>query len=202
MRIMNEAVNDGKNRTPLGLGLNFYAYLLAMSANYGFFIPNDEAFGKFYVDPTYLDDAEPRALRFYYQNRAPYVFCSAWHYDKATGTIGDSIKTVSTADFRTQFTDILNYHTVVLNSGEKMGDGGRKYYKTKHGAGIIFNGSNVKAGDVVINGETTTSNILQTLTQQNGISYEIDHVIQAPQQSVLNVIENNSQLNEFKNLCS
>jgi uncharacterized surface protein with fasciclin (FAS1) repeats len=202
MRIMNEAVNDGKNRTPLGLGLNFYAYLLAMSANYGFFIPNDEAFGKFYVDPTYLDDAEPRALRFYYQNRAPYVFCSAWHYDKATGTIGDSIKTVSTVDFRTQFTDILNYHTVVLNSGEKMGDGGRKYYKTKHGAGIIFNGSNVKAGDVVINGETTTSNILQTLTQQNGISYEIDHVIQAPQQSVLNVIENNSQLNEFKNLCS
>ena len=38
MRIMNEAVNDGKNRSVLDLKLNYYAYLLAMSANYAFFI--------------------------------------------------------------------------------------------------------------------------------------------------------------------
>ncbi len=204
MRIMNVAVQDGKNSSPLSLGLNFYAYLLAMSANYGFFIPTDEAFGKFYVDPTYLDSDQPRALRFYYQNRSPYVHCSAWQYDKATGTVGDSIGTVAPSSFKTQFIDILNYHTVVLDKGDSLGINGNRYYKTKHGAGIIFDGKSVKAGDVLVNGETITPHIGQIYKQQNGISYEIDQVIQAPQQSVLSVIENenNTQFTEFDKLCN
>jgi len=136
MRIMNEAVNDGKNRSTLALNQNYYAYLLAMSANYAFFIPTDDAFGRFYVDPGYLNTDQPRALKFYYQNKAPYVYCSAWKYDKATGTVGttptDSIGRVTTDNFRTQFIDILNYHTVVLKPGETLGT--NKYYKTSTAA--------------------------------------------------------------------
>jgi uncharacterized surface protein with fasciclin (FAS1) repeats len=208
MRIMNTAVNDGKNTSPLSLDLNYYAYLLAMSANYAFFIPNDEAFGKFYVDPTSLSDEQPRALRFYYMNRSPFVFCSQWKYDKNTNTVTDSIGTLSPSSFRSQLTDILNYHTVVLATGEKLGGNGNKYYKTKHGGAIIFNNSNVKAGEVKVNDHVgdavapVLSQVKQVFNQQNGTSYEIDHVIQAPQQSVYRVIQDNAQFSEFNKLCN
>ncbi len=206
MRIMNTAVNDGKTSTPLGLGLNYYAYLLAMSANYAFFIPNDEAFGKYYVDPTYLADDQPRALRFFYKNSNPYVFCSAWKYDKKTGMVGDSIGMVPTANFRSQLTDILNYHTVVLGSGERMGRNGNRYYKTKHGGAIIFDSTavemTVNAGKFSINGEEVNPTVQRVFNQQNGASYELNQVIQAPQQSVYSVITGNSQFSEFSNLCN
>ena len=203
MRIMNEAVNDGKSRSTLALNLNYYAYLLAMSANYAFFIPTDDAFGRFYVDPSSLNDDQPRALKFYYQNKSPYVYCSAWKYDKTTGTVGtepsDSIGRVSTDQFRTQFQDILNYHTIVLKEGEELG--ANKYYKTKHGATILFEGSTVKSG-AQIDGVVPTSNITQVYKQANGTAYAIDHVIQAPQKSVLNVLEEDPRFSEFMNLCT
>jgi uncharacterized surface protein with fasciclin (FAS1) repeats len=200
---MNEAVNDGKSRSTLALNLNYYAYLLAMSANYAFFIPTDDAFGRFYVDPSSLNDDQPRALKFYYQNKSPYVYCSAWKYDKTTGTVGtepsDSIGRVSTDQFRTQFQDILNYHTIVLKEGEELG--ANKYYKTKHGATILFEGSTVKSG-AQIDGVVPTSNITQVYKQANGTAYAIDHVIQAPQKSVLNVLEEDPRFSEFMNLCT
>ena len=137
MRIMNVAINDGKGGSkPLALNLNYYAYLLAMSANYGFFIPTDDAFWRddkthFYVDPSSLADAEPRALKFYYQNKSPFVSCSSWKCLKnAEGKweIGDSIGRVNASAFKSQFQDILNYHTIVLAEGESLGSNGNKYY--------------------------------------------------------------------------
>ena len=204
MRIMNEAVNDGKgSRKPLGLNLNYYAYLLAMSANYAFFIPTDDAFGRFYVDPTSLNDDQPRALKFYYQDKSPYVYCSTWKYDKATGIVGttpaDSIGRLNPDQFRTQFVDILNYHTIVLKKGETLGS--NKYYKTKHGGAIMFDNTNVKSGSQ-IEGKAPVSEITQVYNQQNGIAYAIDHVIQGPHRSVLDVLESNPEFSEFLNLCT
>ena len=203
MRIMNEAVNDGKSRSTLALNLNYYAYLLAMKANYAFFIPTDDAFGRFYVDPSSLNDDQPRALKFYYQNKSPYVYCSAWKYDKETGTVGtepsDSIGRVSTDQFRSQFVDILNYHTIVLKEGEELG--ANKYYKTKHGATILFDGNTVKSG-AQIDGIVPTSNVTQVYKQANGTAYAIDHVIQAPQKSVLDVLDGDPRFSEFMNLCT
>ena len=203
MRIMNEAVNDGKHRSSLALCLNYYAYLLAMSANYAFFIPTDDAFGRFWVDPSSLNDDQPRALKFYYQDKSPYVYCSAWKYDKATGTVGtaptDSIGRVSADQFRSQFVDILNYHTVVLKGGEQLGT--NKYYKTKHGGAIMFDGNTVKSG-AQIEGTVPISNITQVYNQANGTAYALDHVIQAPQKSVLSVLDNDPRFTEFMELCT
>jgi len=203
MRIMNEAVNDGKDRTTLALNLNYYAYLLAMSANYAFFIPTDDAFGRYYVDPAYLNEDQPRALKFYYMNKSPYVYCSAWKYDPATGTVGttpaDSLGRVTTEQFRTQFVDILNYHTIVLGDGEQLGT--NKYYKTKHGGEVLFENNTVKSG-AQIEGKQPVSNVTQTYNQANGTAYAIDHVIQAPQRSVLNVLESDPRFSEFLNLCT
>ena len=203
MRIMNEAVNDGKNRSVLDLKLNYYAYLLAMSANYAFFIPTDDAFGRYYVDPAYLNTDQPRALKFYYQDRSPYVFCSAWKYDKNTHTVGttpaDSIGRVLPANFRSQFVDILNYHTIVLKEGETLG--ANKYYKTKHGGAILFEGSTVQSG-AQIEGEVPVSNITKVYNQDNGTAYAIDHVIEPPHKSVLDVLQGDSRFSEFLNLCT
>lgn len=205
MRIMNEAVNDGKHRTTLSLGLNYYAYLLAMSANYAFFIPTDDAFGRYYVDPASLNSDKPRALKFYYQNKSPYVYCSAWNYDKETGVVGtspaDSIGRVTPDQFRTQFVDILNYHTLVLKSGETLGT--NKYYKTKHGGTVLFDGAagNVKSGSQ-IEGTTPTSAITKTYKQANGMAYAVDHVVQGPHRSVLDVLQSDPRYSEFMNLCS
>ena len=203
MRIMNEAVNDGKSRTTLALNLNYYAYLLAMSANYAFFIPTDDAFERFYIDPASLNTDQPRALKFYYQSRSPYVYCSAWKYDPTTGTIGttpaDSIGRVSTDQFRTQFVDILNYNTVVLADGEKLG--ANKYYKTKHGGAIMFEGNTVRSG-AQINGTAPASQVTQVYNQANGMAYAIDHVIQPPHRSVLNVLESDPRFSEFMELCT
>ena len=200
MRIMNTAIQDGYNgNTTVGLNQNFYAYLLAMSANYAFFIPTDKAFGQFYVDPTYLMHDQPRALRFYYQNRSPYVFCSQWQYNPLTGEIGDSIGTVATSAFRSHLIDILNYHTVVLGEGEKFGT--NEYYKTKHGGEIHFFEGRVESGGQ-IDSRLSPSFVVKQYNQKNGVSYAIDHVIQAPQKSVYSVLGEYSQFEEFNKLCN
>ena len=203
MRIMNEAVNDGKDRATLALNLNYYAYLLAMSANYAFFIPTDDAFGRYYVDPAYLTSDQPRALKFYYEPRSPYVYCSAWKYDPATGEVGttpaDSLGRVTTDQFRSQLVDILNYHTIVLGDGEKLG--ANKYYKTKHGGEIYFEQNSVKSGAQIDNG-IPTSQITQVYNQANGTAYAIDHVIQPPHRSVLDVLQDDARYSEFLELCT
>lgn len=208
MKVMNEAIDDGNNHTALGLGQNYYAYLLAMSANYALFIPTDDAFLRYYIDPPYLNhevtnDDGPRALKFYYKPQTPYVFCSQWRFDKETKVVGetpsDSLGMVGTGAFRSQLIDILNYHTVVLESGDVMGQ--NLYYKTKHGGEIMFTGSTVASGGQIDDG-LPFANITQEYHQKNGMSYAIDHLIQAPQRSVYKVLSENDQFSEFMALCN
>ena len=194
MKIMNEAIYDGQSRSSLGLNQNYYAYLLAMSANYALFIPTDDAFQRFYIDPAYLKEDQPRALKFYYVNRSPYVLCSQWKYDKLTGEVTDSIGMVPTSMFTSQLTDILNYHTIVLSHGETLQPG--RYYKTKHGGEVYFTGNSISTTP-----ELPSASVTHEYKQQNGTAYAIDRVLQAPQQSVLNVLQG-EQFSEFLALCS
>ena len=114
MRVMNWGIqNDKLRNAPLGLGLNFYAYLLAMDANYGLFIPTDAAFDNYYVDPQSLV-TQPRVLHYYYNStKNPYIFCSARDFDPATGTVSEDSTLLSGSNFPiTQFIDILNTRCV------------------------------------------------------------------------------------------
>ena len=207
MRVMNWGIQDQSY-----LSLNYYAYLLAMDANYAFFIPTDRAFDLYYVDPVYLRRS-PRVLHFYYRtDKSPYIFCSAFDYDPATGTVGTDSTNVSISNFRSQFIDILNTHTVILESGETMGT--NHYYKTKNGGGIYVSGATVGstvAGGAQIDGiniagsqSTTlpTSKITTVYNQKNGKSFAIDHVLQMPMKSVYATLASTSELSEFYNLCS
>ena len=221
MRVFNEVIYDGQDNSHdnLKLGLNYYAYLLAMSANYAFFIPTDQAFATYYVDPTYLKEGQPRALKFYWQDKSPKLFCSQWKYDPNTQTVGDSIPNsiLSATAYKSYITDILNYHTIVLNPGETIGANGNKYYKTKHGGAVryehnnqtvsnsdgkvIYKGGTITGGAPIL-GDVVIPNITEAENKKNGVAYTIDHIIQAPQQSVLDVLTKNAQFAEFLKLCN
>lgn len=203
MRVMNWGIqNDKLRNATLGLGLNFYAYLLAMDANYGLFIPTDAAFDNYYVDPQSLV-TQPRVLHYYYNStKNPYIFCSARDFDPATGTVSEDSTLLSGSNFPiTQFIDILNTHTVVLNAGETMG--ANHYYKTKNGGAIYFDEANqlVKGGAQIDNG-LHVSKFIKTYNQKNGRTYAIDHIIQMPQNSVYKTLSENNQYKEFFALCN
>lgn len=201
MRIMNWAIQDRKY-----LGVDFKFYLLAMSANYAFFIPEDDAFNAYYIDPTSLGHAKPEVLHFYYnEKKNPVVRCDRYYYDVATGTLGDRIGEVADISQRSsQLVDILNYHTVLMESGETFGH--NKYYKTKHGGEICLQG-NGQAGSSIVSGAqidngAAPSVIKAVYNEKNGTAFRVSNIIQAPQNSVAKTLKNNDQFSEFYEACA
>lgn len=201
MRIMNWAIQDRKY-----LGVDFKFYLLAMSANYAFFIPEDEAFNAYYIDPTSLGHQKPEVLHFYYnEKKNPTVRCDRYYYDVATGTLGDRIGEVADISQRSsQLVDILNYHTVLMESGETFGK--NKYYKTKHGGEICLQG-NGEAGSSIVSGAqidngAAPSVIKAVYNEKNGTAFRVSNIIQAPQNSVAKTLKNNDQFSEFYEACA
>lgn len=207
MYVMNWAVQDRSY-----LNVDYKYYLLAMSANYAFFIPDDEAFDTYYIDPTSLMSSTPRALHFYKyvtnpRTGAAQLQCDVHPYNKTTGAVDSKIietvkyNSAANAKYTTQLVDILNYHTLLLNNGETIGK--NHYYQTKHG-GEIYIGSNGIGTDAQVGPKAVLSPavIKADYTEANGHAYRINHVIQAPQRSVSRVLRDNSQFSEFYELCS
>jgi len=101
------------------------------------------------------------------------------------------------------FVDILNYHTVVLDSTEVFGS--NRYYKTKHGGAIrvdgISEGGKVLSGQQIDNG-IEASVIENVYKEKNGTAFRINHVIESPRNSVSRTLRNYSQFSEFYQLCS
>lgn len=201
MKVMNWAVQDDEN-----LGVSHHYYLMAMKQNFAFFIPDDEAFEQYYVDPISLGKNEPRALKFSYDPVKATVQAVAYRYNPSTNEIGDVMNngaTVAIAQWRSLFTDILNYHTVVLNAGEQLGT--NNYYKTKHGGEILVNGATegkqVMGGQQVDNG-LAPSVIENVYNEKNGAAFRIDHVIQAPRNSVSKTLQSYDTFSEFYALCA
>lgn len=211
MYVMNWAIQDSKV-----LRVDFKYYLLAMSATYGLFLPDDEAFGHYYIDPTSLKNANPRALRFYKfvtnpKSGAAELRCDVHRYNPATGEVGaDVIETVrynsaATAKYTSQLVDILNYHTLLLPDGETIGR--NHYYQTKHGGEVYVSGNGVGAtvgtsAQMDADAKLTPARIEVDYTEANGHAYRMDRVIQAPQKSVSRVLQDNAQFSDFYELCA
>ncbi len=140
---------DWKGNDPLNM--DFHFLLMAMSANYAFFIPDNQAFDYYYLDPASLGHVDtygepaPEVLHFYIDTLATTaekpLKCMRYKYDFKTGVLDEASRTeASIGTVTSQLTDILNYHTVVLSEGQTIGT--RHYYKTKHGGTIYVSGSN------------------------------------------------------------
>ena len=218
MRVMNWAIQDGHNNGDY-LGLDFSYYLLAMSANYAFFIPEDKAFDYYYLDPASLGHTlegkpHPDVLHFYFDTQAtkqPYVKCMRYGYNIETGELDATGTEAAISQVKSQLIDVLNYHTVVLKEGEEIGQ--NHYYKTKHGGAIYVDGSN-KAGTHVMGGlqkdlrffnynasqdkgefisvkssDFEAPTIKEVYKEKNGHAYRLDRTIQPPTESVFAVLK-------------
>ncbi|MCR4915532.1 MAG: fasciclin domain-containing protein [Prevotella sp.] len=208
MRVMNWAIQDGHSNGDY-LGLDFRYYLMAMSANYAFFIPEDNAFDYYYIDPTSLGHPSgPEVLHFYFDataTRQPYVKCTRYQYNPETGEIGGKLGDPTISQVKTQMVDILNYHTLVLKNGEVIGD--NHYYKTKHGGAVYVDGN--EAGARVMSGSQIempdllpAPRIKTIYKEKNGHAYRMDRLIQPPHKSVYAVLAENSQFSDFLELCT
>jgi len=203
MRVMGWAVADDNT-----LGVSHHYYLMAMKSKFAFFIPDDEAFEHYYIDPIYLGHEKPRALKFSFvkQGTSDKVKCVAYDYDPETNTVGEvqgNGAEVTADEWKSLMVDILNYHTVVLDSNEVFGT--NNYYKTKHGGEIHVTGANVGAqvmsGQQIDNG-VAPSNVERVYEEKNGNAFRIDHVIEAPRNSVSKTLQANSRFSEFYKVCA
>ena len=216
LKVMDWAVYDQTY-----LNVDFKYYLLAMSANYAFFVPEDSAFNCYYIDPASLGHlaedkitSRPDVLHFYYDANAtkqPYLKCERYYYDVETGQITGIARPVDVSKVASQLVDILNYHTLVLKSGEVIG--GKKYYQTKHGGTIYVDGKGGVMGEwqksgMLLGRSLATDTMMRapqikkTYSEKNGNTYRLDRVIQAPVESVYSVLQKNGQFSEFFNACN
>lgn len=217
MQVFGWAIQDWASQgktDPLGLDFNYY--LLAMSANYAFFIPEDNAFDSegnafdyYYLDPASLakvdnvGDPRPEVLRFFYSDGD--LKCTRYYFNPTTGEAYGTPRSESITNVKTQFTDILNYHTVVLKSGERLGD--HHYYKTKHGGEIFVDGntdgSHIMSGAQIDNPTLFPAPEIKTVyNEKNGSAYRMSRLIQAPQVSVYKVLKDNpDKFSEFLDVC-
>lgn len=202
--IDDKTIYNGSTTTASKLGLDFWAYLLAMSANYGLFLPDNDAFDAYCVDPvSLLSGQTPTGLHFYTISTSPFIACKRVSYNKNTHEFGQEInQTIDISNVSTQFADILNTHTVVLGKGETIGT--NHYYMTKQGAAIYVSGG--AAGDYVasgaqINDGLPKSEIEKVYNEKNGKAYRINHIIQTPESSVYATLKGNSNFSEFLELC-
>lgn len=229
MRVMDWAVEEKYTINGSGfIGMDFQYYLLAMKATFAFFIPDDNAFAAediYYLDPASINwtTNTAKVLHFRYDNTdrtlrtQQYLGARAYDINLATGEITTNTTELSfTGANRNQISsalgDIMNYHTVVLDSPEEMVTEGNKYYKTKHGAELLVeksgdtwtvkSGSQIDAllpsGNVIL----PASKVTVAEKEDNGYAYRIDHVIQPTIKSVSQVLNNEERFSEFYKLCT
>lgn len=229
MNIANWIIQNKSISNTYSLGLDYYAYLLAMASNYALFLPTDEAFDFYYIDPATAyettDNVKRTPLAYHYtfvpnpKVGDPQIKVERYNYDMKTHTVGTKLAgdpedgislqdKTNMAIVKSQLSDLIQLCTVPLAEGEKLGS--NTYYKAKSGAAIKITGftdGNVSgtatvAGGGQISSGLPVSRIVQPYSQANGMSYSVDHVLQAPMQSVYKVLKDNEQFSEFFNLCS
>lgn len=131
-RIFNWAIQSAK----LGnIPTNYYAYLLAMSSRFSFFVPSDDNF--WYIDPLsfYAPQVKNtgdqavlvgRAYNYIWdeKNNKPKVSSYEYNYDITTGTgsIGDirSTENISENTFGNRLKDMLETHTIIHEDNSEI----------------------------------------------------------------------------------
>ncbi len=178
MHIFNYAINQDN----LDIQTNFYAYLLAMSSRFSFFVPGDEGF--WYIDPVSfaLATDETRALFFEWDDAKHKPKCTAYEYiyDYTTGSgeIGEPIasSSISDSEMLNRLRDMLETHTIVHEDntdGESTSTGldetktgiecDKHFFIAKNGAPVIVtdatkrqNGAKIQGGWQYERGEYST----------------------------------------------
>lgn len=227
MKIFNYAVNE----KTLDIDCNFYAYLLAMSARFSFFVPQDTAF--WYIDPVSfaLEKGKQRAFLFEWSEKNGAPTCTPYQYDydftTGEGTIGNKLASVSISatEWKNRLRDMLETHTIVhsddslinhLNESKTGIECNKHYFISKNGAPIYVSNATGRAGSnpcMVQGGWQIDHNdackvirfddkTRETNGNGNGYAYEIDKPMTPTIESVYSVMYNDKDnFGEFFDLC-
>ncbi len=225
MHIFNYAINQAT----LDIQTNFYAYLLAMSSRFSFFVPQDEGF--WYIDPVSFAKGkdQQRALLFTWDEKKSQPKCAAYEYiyDFTTGEgmIGE-LKTnvsISANEYKNRLRDMLETHTIVHEDNtsttgiDETATGiecEQHYFIAKNGAPVYVkdatkrdNGCMVQGGWQNVRNEWSTVNRFDDKTREtngngNGMAYKISSPLQPSVESVFSVMFNNQdKFGKFYELC-
>ena len=172
-RLFNWAVQSA---TLGGIPTNYYAYLLAMSSRFSFFVPNDENF--WYIDPLsfYAPTVETssdgtvlvgRAYNYTWDlnNNRPRVASYQYRYDitKGEGTIGQlvSTETVSETCYGNRLKDMLETHTIIhedhsettgIDETQTGVECDQHYFITKNGAVLYVENADRRTNGMTVKG--------------------------------------------------
>ncbi len=227
MHIFNYAVNQAT----LDIDCNFYAYLLAMSARFSFFVPKDEGF--WYIDPASfaLEKGKQRALYFGWNSKTNKPTCTAYQYDydftTGTGVIGNKLSnvTISETEWKNRLRDMLETHTIVHEDNTEISgidetkhgiECDKSYFLSKNGTPIYVENAKSRQNGCTVQGGfqlmvDSVANVIRFDNKArnadgtgygNGFAYELDRPIIPTIESVYSVMYNDStSFGEFFNLC-
>ena len=201
-----------------------------MKSKFTFFLPSNNAFSGCYIDPVSLGSANPRALEFYSHwetnkrgELVEKIGVKIHDYDKASGRISSSVRntvediTASAKDYKSQVYDVLQYHTLILDSANVNRFGENHYYLTKHGGAIrldnfrksqngnVITFSGKVSGGAQIDNGAEPANILRGWypTKGNGYTLALDNVIQPSITSVYALLHKyKDRFSEFLDMVS
>lgn len=195
----------------------YHLYLNSMVNSYAFLAPTDEAM-KYYIDPLTYSSNFPSVLKFWYDPVALTVKASVFNYDKLTGTIGDSVTTVTNADFvKSRLVRILDQSIIVSDFKNEAGNFTDGYYVSKDGNIVKANNISDIAGKDESSTTTfqgggnidkgTAVNIADgsIYHQENGTTFFVNSILETPMQSVYKVLSDSAKypsFNEFFELCN
>lgn len=210
--------------------LNYYAYLKAMKSRFAFLLPNDEGM-KYVYDPISFKSLRPRVLEFTKitpKDKATMPIEAVKKlYTVSTGEIGDEITSykIADADIVDRLKDVMESHTIVLDSLDEIDTDVDEYYLAKNGAPVKVTRKDgkivrVQGGFQIDNEEkglpkdknkgVTENKVVESYIQQNGRTYVLDSPIVNTPHSVWSIFTNNGSTTDpdpdfydfYLNFCS
>lgn len=203
LSVINQFAQDHTiGGTPSALGADMYYYLMAMQSNLAFIAPTDEAMKNFfYPNIATLGYDIPEYLKFRYdEDVLGQVHVAVDVYD-VEGTTATYRETRKATDYKNQIQDLLNSHTIVMNSGEKFQTSNRQYYVAKNGSGVYLQDDNTVKGGMQIDSPYPASVVQKLFDKDNGQTVEVDHVIMPTTESVYSILKKTTNLSEFLAFC-
>ncbi len=229
--VMRWAIYNGSTEATDYMGLNYYAYLKAMQSTFAFFLPSDAALQYLY-DPVSFKSRKPRLLALSMKANANTtsgstfpIDYSVYEYTASTGEIGRQysslVETVQNTEIVNRLKDILESHTIVLETLDEINSDEDNYYISKNGSAVHvirengkvvqvqggFQAENEAAGLTNVNPGVTVNNVTDEQDMSNGTTYILDSPIIASARSVYNILTDDEAYddetyNAFYDLCN
>ncbi len=207
--VMRWAIYNGSTSATDYMELNYYAYLKAMQSRFAFMLPDDDAM-QYVYDPVSFKSRQPRVMSLSMSSSSTGfpINSSMYVYTPSTGEIGNIYRTYSAdnSEITNRLRDILESHTIVLDSLDEIDSDIDEYYLAKNGAPVRVtreNGKIVKVqggfqieneenGLTNVNPGVIVNNVTDEQNMNNGNTYILDSPMVMAYRSVYNVLTNDA----------